>query len=201
MMQGRIFLGTRALGGVLLLAFFLFPHGEASAQVQSKTQQNCLNELNKNFSKVAKAQGGDINSCIKNAGKGKLGTQTIEQCIISDPKRKVEKATGKALNKGGPDGKCPESDPPDFGATDPNTANLRQRSRLGRDPHRRLGWRQVPGRAGEGRIQVSGHEAQGIQRLQEEQAQWEGAAPGDERSGTPGRVPGHGDGWDPGREG
>jgi hypothetical protein len=123
MMQGRIFLGTRALGGVLLLAFFLFPHGEASAQVQSKTQQNCLNELNKNFSKVAKAQGGDINSCIKNAGKGKLGTQTIEQCIISDPKRKVEKATGKALNKGGPDGKCPESDPPDFGATDPNTAN------------------------------------------------------------------------------
>jgi hypothetical protein len=123
-MQGRIFLGARALGGAALLAFFLFPHEEASAQTQRKAQQKCVNELNKNFSKVASAQGGDINSCIKNAGKGKLGAQTIEECITSDPKGKVAKATGKALEKGGPDGKCPESDSPDFGATDPNTANM-----------------------------------------------------------------------------
>jgi hypothetical protein len=117
-MRVSVYFVSSAVWVAALLAVFMFPHGEASAQAQSKDQQKCSNELNKNFSKVVKAQGGDINSCIKNAGKGKLGSQTIEDCITSDPKGKVKKAKDKALDKGGPDGKCPASDSPDFGATD-----------------------------------------------------------------------------------
>ena len=90
-------------------------------QVQEKDQQKCIVELNKGFAKVAKAQGKDICQCIKDGAKGKLGTSptAIEDCLTSDPKMKVAKAKQKAIEKGAQ--KC--TVPPDFGATDPNTAN------------------------------------------------------------------------------
>jgi hypothetical protein len=74
----------------------------------SKQDQKCVNSINKGAAKVAKSQGGDTSSCIKNAGKGKLlPGQTIEQCVVSDPKGKVDKAIGKIQTD-----KCPS--PPAF---------------------------------------------------------------------------------------
>jgi cysteine-rich repeat protein len=61
---------------------------------QSKAQQECVNSMNKGAAKVAKAQGGDNVECIKHGSKGKL-TGTIEQCITSYPKSKVQKAISK----------------------------------------------------------------------------------------------------------
>jgi hypothetical protein len=86
---------------------------------QSPVQQNCINELNKGFAKVAKAQGKDIVACVKNGSKGKLGAQSIEECLTADNKGKVAKAVQKTLAKAPP--KC--SQPPDFGATDASTVN------------------------------------------------------------------------------
>jgi hypothetical protein len=60
-----------------------------------KAQQKCMNSINKGAAKVAKAQAGDNASCIKNGGKGKLGGQTVDECITSDPKGKVAKAANK----------------------------------------------------------------------------------------------------------
>ncbi len=88
------------------------------AQVGSDDQK-CINELNKNFQKVAKAQGKAICSCIKDGSKGKLGVQTIEECLTADNKGKVGKTKAKALTKVG--AKCVA--PPPFGPNDPNTAN------------------------------------------------------------------------------
>jgi hypothetical protein len=74
----------------------------------SKDDQKCVNAINKGAAKVAKAQGGDNSSCIKNAGKAKLPPgQTIEECIVSDPKGKVAKAISKIQTD-----KCPS--PPAF---------------------------------------------------------------------------------------
>ena len=54
--------------GVLLVLGSLSP-GLASAlaggQVQSKDQQNCINELNKRFRNVAKTQGREVVTCIR----------------------------------------------------------------------------------------------------------------------------------------
>jgi hypothetical protein len=67
-----------------------------SGVAYSATQgAKCANSINKGASKVAKAYAGDAAACIKNAGKGKLGTQTVEECITSDPKGKVAKAVSK----------------------------------------------------------------------------------------------------------
>ena len=74
----------------------------------SKDDQKCVNEVNKNVEKVARAQGKDISKCTKDAGKGKL-TGAFSECITSDPKGKVLKATGKLTNKVGD--KCSEGNP------------------------------------------------------------------------------------------
>jgi len=55
----------------LLLALVALPHGSAQAQL-GKDDQNCINELNKGFAKVAKAQAKDICQCLKDGSKGKL---------------------------------------------------------------------------------------------------------------------------------
>ena len=89
----------------LTLALFAAP---ALAQIP-KAEQQCINELNKNLAKVAKTQGKDICSCIKDGSKGKLSGQTIEQCSTADNDGKVAKAKQKALDKGGD--KCPSAPP------------------------------------------------------------------------------------------
>jgi hypothetical protein len=93
--------------------------GGGPGQAPSKEKQRCINELNKNFAKVAKAQGKDVCKCIQDGSKGKLSGQTIEACITADNHGKVAKAKEKTLTKA--TAKCPV--PPDFGATDPNTVN------------------------------------------------------------------------------
>ena len=84
-----------------------------------KDEQNCINELNKGLASVAKAQGKEICSCIKNGSKGKLEGQTIEACTTADSKGKVLKAKNKTRTKAA--SKC--TSPPSFGPTDPNTVN------------------------------------------------------------------------------
>jgi len=88
---------------------------QGSGEPLSKGDQKCVNEINKNVEKVAKALNGDINKCIKEGSQGKL-SGTIEECITSDPKGKVSKATGKLTSKVGQ--KCLV--PPAFPAVDPS---------------------------------------------------------------------------------
>jgi hypothetical protein len=96
-----------------------------SAQSQNEAQQSCINELNKGLGKVAKAQGKELSTCLKNSAKGKLGVQTIEVCLTADNKGKVAKAKQKMITKAGSvcagDPNAP--DYPDFGATNPNTVH------------------------------------------------------------------------------
>jgi len=75
----------------LCTALLMFS-GVASAQLD-KQETKCANSINKGAAKVAKAQAGDNNACIKNYGKGKI--LSAEDCITSDPKGKVAKAISK----------------------------------------------------------------------------------------------------------
>ncbi len=94
----------------------------AAPRALTKDEQKCINSLNHNFAKVAKAQGKDICDCIKDFAKGKSLTpaSTLEGCLIADRKGKVAGAEGKTgsdatKNCGGPS--------PLFGATDASTVN------------------------------------------------------------------------------
>jgi hypothetical protein len=82
-------------------------------------EAKCVNTVNKNAAKVAKAQGKDNAKCIKDGGGGKL-TGTIEACITSDAKGKVGKAADKLNDKVGKDcaGIVPTIPPIDV--SDPN---------------------------------------------------------------------------------
>jgi hypothetical protein len=87
--------------------------------LQTKTQQICINELNKGFAKVVKAQGKDMGACLKNGSMRKLGVQSIEECLSADNRGKVAKTKQKMLSKAGP--KCTQA--PGMGPNDPNTMN------------------------------------------------------------------------------
>ena len=78
----------------MLLSLCLLRPGSVGAQLLGN-EQKCVNTANKNAQKIGDAQGKDISSCIKDGAKGRLGTQTIEECTISDPKGKVDKAKRK----------------------------------------------------------------------------------------------------------
>ncbi len=107
------------LTAAVLLALFTFPHGEARAEAQDEDQQECIRELNKRFRKVAKAQLQDIRGCIKDGAEGDLEGITIEECTTADRRGRVARAKEKAIEEAAED--CVEA--PDFGATDPQTAN------------------------------------------------------------------------------
>jgi hypothetical protein len=87
-------------------------------EVQSKDQQNCINELNKNGAKVAKAQGKENASCVKNAVKGRI--LSAEACLL-EPKDKVERVKTKAGDKAAIS--CIPGEEPTIGATDVDTQN------------------------------------------------------------------------------
>jgi pimeloyl-ACP methyl ester carboxylesterase len=110
--------GRLLLVGTLFLLVVL-PHTWANSQVQRPDQRKCIDALNKNFAKVAKTQGKDIDKCIKDGSKDKLENPTIEACLTADNKEKVSKAKGKTVAAF--DSKC--DDTPDFGPSDPNTVN------------------------------------------------------------------------------
>ncbi len=67
--------------------------GVASAQEIPKEDTKCINSINKGAAKVAKAQAGDNNACVKDYGKEKVGSAA--SCVTSDPKGKVAKAISK----------------------------------------------------------------------------------------------------------
>jgi hypothetical protein len=95
-----------AIATGVCLALCVLAHGVASAD-----DAKCVNTVNKNAAKVAKAQGKDNAKCLKDAGGGKL-TGTIENCITSDPKGKVKKAKDKAKAKIQADCQTPPAVPP-----------------------------------------------------------------------------------------
>ena len=66
---------------------------------------------------MAKIQGKDICSCIKDEAAGKLDLEglTAEECLTADRKGKVDKAKQKTISKAASD--CSVL-APDFGATD-----------------------------------------------------------------------------------
>jgi cysteine-rich repeat protein len=92
-----------------------------SERRQNKDQQKCINELNKNFAKVAKVQGKDIGTCIKDGSKGKLLGQSIEQCTTAENRDKVDNATDKTLSRERI--RCRFPDFPDFGYTSGTDVN------------------------------------------------------------------------------
>ncbi len=114
-LQGRDLFIAACLAWTLVL--WSAPVG---AQLQNKSQQQCINELNKNLGKVAKMQGKSVFACIKDGSKGKLGAMTIEECTTADRKGTVGKATAKTSTKEA--AKC--TTPPDFAATNANTVNF-----------------------------------------------------------------------------
>ncbi len=85
----------------LVLALALaFSAGNAFAIAQNKGQQKCITKVNKNGSKVAKAQGKDSFKCILFAGKGKLpklGATNPDDCLTTDSKGKVQKKKDKTV--------------------------------------------------------------------------------------------------------
>lgn len=98
--------------GALLVA------GPAFAQPQSGDQQDCINRINKDFARLAKAQRKDIARCLKLGSKGKV-TTTIEACVADDEKGKVAKA--KAITHYTQNSRCVV--PPDFGFDSAATTN------------------------------------------------------------------------------
>ena len=111
---------TAKLRGLLALVISLILCPPA-AQAVTKSQRKCVEALNKNLAGVVSAQAKGICSCIHDGAKGKLGTQSIEECISAGGNRKLTKAKSKTRNKAAK--KCLPGELPDFGATDPNTVN------------------------------------------------------------------------------
>lgn len=70
--------------GVLLLAT------AASGQIQDRDQQECINAINRDGSKVAAAQAKENTNCVKSAGKGRL-VGSAQDCLTADSRRRVAK--------------------------------------------------------------------------------------------------------------
>ena len=89
----------------------------------SRSQQACVNEMNKNGEKVNKAQLKENEWCLKNFQSEKLDPPaTFDQCLTEDRRGKVQKAMEKTAT--GEDKKCdPLNPPPAFAYTDSATVN------------------------------------------------------------------------------
>ena len=85
---------------------------------QSGAQQKCLNSVNKDGSKVSKAQGKENSSCLKQAGKNQL-VGTAQACLTADPKLKVQSKKDKTIA----DDAANCGTAPDFGYTGATTVN------------------------------------------------------------------------------
>ncbi len=105
---------------VLALCGFLLTSiaTHALAQSQNKTQQGCINQMNKSGQKVLATQGKANSSCVKDAGANKLGG-TAQACLTADPKNKLSKAQQKTVD--GEAKKCTAA--PAFAKTDSATVN------------------------------------------------------------------------------
>jgi hypothetical protein len=89
------------------------------ARALPRAAQKCMNEINKSFARVAKAQCKEMRDCIKLGSANRLGSQSIEECLSADYKTKVAQARARTLDV--------SSDTCggmlDFGPTDPNAVN------------------------------------------------------------------------------
>jgi len=74
-------------GAVLLVGV-----GSASAILQSRSQQKCINRINKAAGKVQKAQGKATLMCVSDFV---LGGLSAEACLLDDPHDKVEREQNK----------------------------------------------------------------------------------------------------------
>ncbi len=104
----------------LLAARFLLPEDAAKLRlfVESKDQAKCINALNKDFGKVAKAQGKEICKCIKDFAKEKNGSAVA--CIAADADQKVAKVLSKTVLD---ETKNCTVETPDFGPTSATAIN------------------------------------------------------------------------------
>ena len=104
----------------LLLAVLVWPAAlRAVGVVQSNSQQKCINAVNKDVAKVARAQAQNAGRCIKSAGRGVLGGQTAQECVETDNDGKIARATAKTLA----DEAKLCSPAPDFGYTGATPSN------------------------------------------------------------------------------
>lgn len=104
---------------VCLGALVLFATA-ASAQ-QSDQQAKCINKVNKAASKVQAAQGKANAACVKEFVKGSIsGANAADNCVLDDPKDKVEGKQQNVLNDENKN--CIGGELPDFGYTSGATA-------------------------------------------------------------------------------
>jgi len=109
----------QALALTVLVSLTLVAPRPAAALTDDEAK--CINLLNKNFQKVASAQGKEINACMKDFARGLLvGGQTVTQCTAADREGKVAKATGKTDSDF--QRSCIGNIPP-FGPTDADAVN------------------------------------------------------------------------------
>ncbi len=74
----------------LALGLLLLLPASANAMLPKKPDQKCIISINRGAAKVAKAQDGDNNACVKDYGKEKNGSAAA--CVTSDPRGKVAEA-------------------------------------------------------------------------------------------------------------
>lgn len=98
---------------VLVCALLSSP---ALAQIPSD-EQSCINDINKAAINVAKAQGKENSTCVKNAVKGKEPLPSL--CVVADEKQKVAKKAAKTFDLEAKS--CAGT--PAFGYTGAGTAN------------------------------------------------------------------------------
>jgi len=105
----RIF--TPVLLATLVLAVSVPP---ANAQPQSKSQQKCINSMNKAGVKLCRTVGKDADSCIKGFFKGQL-PGSAQDCLTDDLKGRILKAESKTISTELK--RCPLLLQPDFAFT------------------------------------------------------------------------------------
>jgi hypothetical protein len=108
-------------GLVCLAAIALGSASIANALPQADQQAKCINKVNKAASKVQAAQGKANAACVKEFVKGSIsGPNAADNCVLDDPKDKVEGKQQNVLNDESKN--CLTGELPDFGYTSGVTA-------------------------------------------------------------------------------
>jgi hypothetical protein len=118
----RFLISTRAaIAAVAMVAAPLAGPPASHAQMQTAEQARCITTMNDAAAKVAKAQLGVAQRCLKAASAGRLEPgQTAQQCLTADNSGKIEKATTSASAKAATVCVAPL---PDFGFTSAATGS------------------------------------------------------------------------------
>jgi len=91
----------------------------SGARALPRSAQNCINQLNKNLARIAKAQGKEIRKCIQDGSRNRLREQSMEGCFSADSRAKIARARERTMRVSAAE--CDEM--PNFGPTDPNALN------------------------------------------------------------------------------